>query len=115
MNYSADSVNQVCTQLAKAGLPQRVMIDCSHANSNKDHTKQAVVCRDVASQIALGTPKIFGVMLESNLIAGVQELIPGKELTYGQSVTDACIGWEETEVLLQELGAAVRSARISTN
>jgi 3-deoxy-7-phosphoheptulonate synthase len=111
VNYDADSVNRVCAHLAQAGLPQRVMIDCSHANSHKDHTKQGSVCRDVASQIANGDRRILGVMLESNLIAGAQKLIPGKELTYGQSITDACIGWEETELLLQELAAALRSGR----
>jgi 3-deoxy-7-phosphoheptulonate synthase len=110
-NYGADSVNQVCMQLEKAGLPQRVMIDCSHANSHKDHSTQTLVCRDVASQIAQGDRRILGVMLESNLVAGAQKLIAGKELVYGQSITDACISWEDTQVLLQELAAAVRSSR----
>ena len=87
------------------------MIDCSHANSSKDHAKQPLVCRDVIGQIATGDRRIMGVMLESNLVAGAQKLLDGKPLVYGQSITDACIGWEETLELLRELAAAVRSAR----
>ena len=113
VNYPADSVAQVCRQLEDAGLPPRVMIDCSHANSNKDYTRQALVCRDVIGQIAAGNQHIIGVMLESNLVAGAQKLVPGKSLVYGQSITDACIGWDETLQLLRELAAAVRSARSS--
>jgi 3-deoxy-7-phosphoheptulonate synthase len=111
VNYTADSVAQVCGQLEDAGLAPHVMIDCSHANSNKDHTRQALVCRDVARQIAKGDPHIIGVMLESNLVAGAQKLVPGQQLVYGQSITDACMGWEETAGLLGELATAVRSAR----
>ena len=110
-NYDAASVKEACTLLEKAGLPQRVMIDCSHANSNKDYTRQATVCREVATQIAAGNQKIFGVMIESNLVAGAQQLGKGRSLTYGQSVTDACIGWDETHVLLRELAMAVRKRR----
>jgi len=113
VNYTAESVAQACKQLEDAGLPPRVMIDCSHANSNKDYTRQAVVCRDVAGQIAKGERRIIGVMLESNLVAGAQKLVPGKSLVYGQSITDACIGWDETLPLLRELATAVRSARAS--
>jgi 3-deoxy-7-phosphoheptulonate synthase len=111
VNYTADSVAQVCGQLEDAGLAPQVMIDCSHANSNKDHTRQALVCRDVAGQIANGDARIIGVMLESNLVAGAQRLVEGQQLVYGQSITDACMGWEETAGLLRELAAAVRSAR----
>jgi 3-deoxy-7-phosphoheptulonate synthase len=111
VNYKADTVAQVCQQLEAAGLPPRVMIDCSHANSNKDYTRQAIVCRDVAQQIANDGGHIFGVMLESNLVAGAQKLVEGQPLVYGQSITDACIGWDETLLLLRELAAAVRSAR----
>jgi 3-deoxy-7-phosphoheptulonate synthase len=111
VNYDAASVKEACALLDKAGLPQRVMIDCSHANSNKDHTRQAVVCRDVAAQIAAGSEQIIGVMLESNLVAGAQTFAKGKPLVYGQSITDACIGWEETRILLNELAAAVRARR----
>ena len=111
VNYAADSVAEVCRQLEEAGLPPRVMIDCSHANSNKDQTRQALVCRDVAGQIARGGRNIIGVMLESNLVAGAQKLVPGQQLVYGQSITDACLGWEDTSGLLRELASAVRSAR----
>jgi 3-deoxy-7-phosphoheptulonate synthase len=111
VNYDAASIKEACALLEKAGLPQRVMIDCSHANSNKDHTRQAVVCRDVAAQIAEGSKNILGVMIESNLVAGAQKLTKGKPLTYGQSITDACISWEETFALLKELAHAVRAGR----
>ncbi|HWS96162.1 MAG TPA: 3-deoxy-7-phosphoheptulonate synthase, partial [Candidatus Methylomirabilis sp.] len=86
-------------------------IDCSHANSQKDHTRQANVCRDVAAQIAGGERRIIGVMLESNLVAGAQKLVAGQPLVYGQSITDACLAWDETAVLLGEVAAAVRVGR----
>jgi len=113
VNYTAASVNETCRLLESAGQPARVMIDCSHANSGKDHTRQPAVCRDVAGQIASGDRRIVGVMLESNLIAGAQQLVPGRELVYGQSITDACIGWDETRKLLGELAHAVRTGRLS--
>jgi 3-deoxy-7-phosphoheptulonate synthase len=113
VNYTADSVAQVCRQLEDAGLRPLVMIDCSHANSNKDYTRQPLVCRDVAAQIANSDRRIIGVMLESNLVAGAQKLVPGQSLVYGQSITDACIAWDETLPLLRELASAVRSARSS--
>ncbi len=113
VNYTADSVAQVCKQLEDAGLRPQVMIDCSHANSDKDYTRQPIVCRDVAAQIASGDRRIIGVMLESNLVAGAQKLVPGQSLVYGQSITDACIAWDETLPLLRELATAVRSARSS--
>lgn len=108
-NYDAASVEEACALLKKSGLRSQVMIDCSHANSNKDHTRQSIVSRDVAGQIADGDSRIIGVMLESNLVAGAQKFVPGKELRYGQSVTDACIGWDETLTLLQELASAVKA------
>lgn len=108
-NYDPASVEQACLILDRAELPRRLMIDCSHANSNKDHRRQPEVCRDVAKQIASGNRHIFGVMLESNLVEGAQKLGKGRPLTYGQSVTDACIGWSTTEELLEDLAAAVRS------
>jgi 3-deoxy-7-phosphoheptulonate synthase len=111
VNYDAASVAEACALLEKGGLPPRVMIDCSHANSNKDHTRQPTVCRDVAGQIAAGEYRIIGLMLESNLVGGTQKLVKGAPLTYGQSITDACIGWDETVVLLRELAASVRSRR----
>ena len=109
VNYDAASVNDACAMLEKSNLPARIMIDCSHANSNKDHTRQPAVCADVATQVAGGEQRIIGVMIESNLVAGTQKLVKGKPLTYGQSITDACIGWDDTEKLLRELAAASQS------
>jgi 3-deoxy-7-phosphoheptulonate synthase len=111
VNYDAASVEETCRLLENAGQIPRVMIDCSHANSNKDYTRQPAVCRNVAAQIAAGDRRIVGVMLESNLIAGAQKLVPGEPLTYGQSITDGCISWDETRQLLGELAAAVRTGR----
>jgi 3-deoxy-7-phosphoheptulonate synthase len=87
------------------------MIDCSHANSQKDHTMQGAVCRDVAAQVAGGEKRIIGLMIESSLVEGAQKMVKGNALTYGQSITDACIGWNETEALLRELSAAVKQGR----
>jgi 3-deoxy-7-phosphoheptulonate synthase len=106
VNYTAEAVNDACEQLERAGLTPSVMIDCSHANSSKDHTRQSTVCRAIAAQIDGGNNQILGVMLESNLVAGAQKLEPGKSLVYGQSITDACIGWDETLGLLRELATA---------
>lgn len=109
VNYTAEAVEEVCKRLEGAGLPPQVMIDCSHANSNKDYKRQGPVCRDVAGQIARGDKRIFGIMLESNLVAGAQKLVPGQCLVYGQSVTDACIDWKETVGLFHDLADAVRA------
>jgi 3-deoxy-7-phosphoheptulonate synthase len=111
VNYTAEAVAQVASQLEQAGLPPRVMIDCSHANSNKDYKRQGGVCRDLAAQIRAGSGHIMGVMLESNLVEGAQKLVAGSPLVPGQSITDACIGWEETYQLLGELAGAVRESR----
>ena len=111
VNYNAEAVAETSAKMNKAGLTPRIMIDCSHANSAKDYTRQPSVCRDVAAQIAAGNRDIIGVMLESNLVAGAQNLAPGQPLVYGQSITDACIDWSETHKLLKELGAAVRTRR----
>lgn len=111
VNYDSSSIAAACGLLEKAGLSPRVMIDCSHANSRKDHTRQPAVCRDVIGQIAGGDRHIIGVMLESNLVAGTQKVKSGKPLVYGQSITDACIAWDETLKLLRELAAAVGSSR----
>jgi len=108
VNYTAEAVAEVCAQLEQAGLPPRVMIDCSHANSRKDYKQQGTVCRNIAAQIAAGNRNIIGVMLESNLVAGAQKLVSGRSLVYGQSITDACMGWEETLELLGELAGAVQ-------
>src|ERR1700728_2236381 len=110
-NYDATAVAQAAEEMEKAGVAPRIMIDCSHANSNKDHTRPRLVCRNVAAQIAAGDRRILGVMIESNLVAGAQTLSPGKPLVYGQSITDGCIDWHETHGLLTELAGAVRSAR----
>jgi 3-deoxy-7-phosphoheptulonate synthase len=109
VNYTAESVAQTTAQMQKAALEPRIMIDCSHANSNKDYTRQALVCRDVASQIANGDRNIIGVMIESNLVAGAQKIVSGQPLVYGKSITDACIDWAETHTLLSELAASARA------
>jgi 3-deoxy-7-phosphoheptulonate synthase len=111
-NYDCVNVDIAAKSLAEAGIPARIMVDCSHGNSGKDPANQLKVGRDVAAQIALGDSRIFGVMVESHLIPGRQDLIPGKDLVYGQSITDACIGWEETRSLINILAAAVRQRRI---
>jgi 3-deoxy-7-phosphoheptulonate synthase len=111
-NYDQASVEDAATMLAKAGLHTGMVIDCSHANSEKSHDRQVQVCREVASQIGTGEARIVGVMLESNLVAGRQDLKPGVALTYGQSVTDACMAWDDTAVLLRELAAAARDRRV---
>jgi 3-deoxy-7-phosphoheptulonate synthase len=111
VNYTAECVADTAAQMEKAGVLPRIMIDCSHANSNKDYRRQSIVCHDVAAQIAAGNKDILGVMIESNLVAGSQKLIPGQPLVYGQSITDGCIDWAETHTLLTELAAAVRARR----
>src|SRR5262249_303611 len=111
-NYDASSVDASCKELSAAGLAQRVMIDLSHSNSQKNYLRQIEVGREVASQISRGDDRIRGTMIESNLKSGRQDLIPGKELTYGQSITDPCIGWEESIPLLEIFADAVRSRRL---
>jgi 3-deoxy-7-phosphoheptulonate synthase len=111
VNYTAECVAETAAQMEKAGLQPRIMIDFSHANSSKDYRRQAIVCHDVAGQIAAGDRRIMGLMIESNLVAGAQPLIPGQPLVYGQSITDPCIDWAETYTLLKELAAAVRARR----
>ncbi len=110
-NYSAQHVGEIKQKLEQSGLPQKVMIDFSHANSSKQYQRQMVVCEDVAGQIAAGENAIFGVMIESHLVEGRQDLVDGKAPTYGQSITDACIGWEDTEKSLRQLAEAVRARR----
>jgi len=109
-NYDAASVDDACALLAKANLPERVMIDCSHANSRKQHLRQKYVCRDICAQLSDGDKRIMGVMIESNLVEGAQSP-DSKPLTRGQSVTDACLSWQDTEPLLDNLAAAVRARR----
>jgi 3-deoxy-7-phosphoheptulonate synthase len=111
-NYDAASVDAAAKGLAEAGIPARIMIDFSHGNSGKDPQRQVDVGREVATQIAGGDGRIFGVMVESHLKAGRQDLVPGRELVYGQSITDACIGWEDSRALLDTLADAVRERRL---
>ncbi|HMG84730.1 MAG TPA: 3-deoxy-7-phosphoheptulonate synthase, partial [Terracidiphilus sp.] len=111
VNYTAESVAQTSKAMEAAGLQPRIMIDCSHANSNKDHLRQPIVCHDLAAQVAAGNHNIIGVMIESNLVSGAQKLVPGQPLVYGQSITDACIDWNQTYPLLKELAAAARTRR----
>jgi 3-deoxy-7-phosphoheptulonate synthase len=110
-NYSAEHVSDIAKQLAKSGLIDNIMIDFSHANSSKDYKKQMMVADDVAGQISQGNHAIFGVMVESHLVEGRQDLIEGSALCYGQSVTDACIGWDDTESLLATLNKSVLDRR----
>ncbi len=110
-NYAADDVARAVASLQEANLPGRLMVDCSHANSGKDHTRQPAVARDVARQIADGSRAIFGVMLESFLLDGKQQRGTLDQLTYGQSITDKCMSWERTEPLFGELAEAVRKRR----
>lgn len=111
-NYDSASVNAACSELAAAGLAQRVMVDFSHANSGKQYQRQIDVGADVAGQIAGGDERIIGVMIESHINPGRQDLVPGKPLAYGVSITDACIGWVDSEKLLHQLAAAVRERRL---
>jgi 3-deoxy-7-phosphoheptulonate synthase len=110
-NYDREAVQQAASELLHAGLPARIMIDFSHANSAKQYQRQIAVANDVAQQIAKGEHRIIGAMIESHLQAGRQDVVAGKELEYGKSITDACISWEESLPLLQELAAAVRQRR----
>ncbi|KOO13854.1 phospho-2-dehydro-3-deoxyheptonate aldolase [Vibrio xuii] len=110
-NYSADHVGAIKQELEASGLPQKVMIDFSHANSSKQYQRQMVVAEDVAGQISGGEDSIFGVMIESHLVEGRQDLVAGETLTYGQSITDACIGWDDTEKVLRQLADAVAERR----
>ena len=111
-NYDAASVDAACQDIAKAGLAARLMIDASHANSSKKPENQVPVCADIAAQVAAGDTRIVGVMVESNLVGGRQDLVAGKELTYGQSVTDGCIDWDSSIAVLEGLAAAVRQRRL---
>jgi len=111
-NYEAASVDAACNELGKAGLAARVMIDFSHANSRKDFKRQIDVANDVAGQMIGGDDRIFGVMVESNLKEGRQDLRPGLALDHGVSITDACLGWEDSLAVLETLADAVRRRRL---
>ena len=114
-NYDAASVSVACTALEAAGLPATLMVDCSHANSSKQHEKQLDVARDIAAQVAGGSRQVFGLMVESHLTAGAQKFTAGKDdaskLEYGRSITDACLGWNDSVDLLESLSAAVEARR----
>ncbi len=114
-NYDAASVSAACAELKSARLPCRLMVDCSHANSSKQHQRQIDVARDIAGQIGAGQRCIFGVMVESHLVAGAQKFSPGKDdpsgLAYGQSITDACLGWDDSLAVLATLSDAVKARR----
>ena len=114
-NYDAASVAAACKELEASKLPATLMVDCSHANSSKQHERQLDVARDVAAQVAGGSRCVFGLMVESHIHGGAQKFTPGKDdaaaLEYGKSITDACIGWDGTEAILQTLSEAVRARR----
>lgn len=114
-NYDASSVAASVKELEAAKLPNRLMVDCSHANSSKQHEKQLEVARDIAGQIAAGSRSVFGVMIESHIEAGAQKFTPGKDnianLNYGQSITDACLGWDDSLQALEVLSKSVQTAR----
>ncbi len=114
-NYGAADVEAACKELEAAKLTPRLMVDCSHANSSKQHMRQIDVARDIADQIRAGSRGIFGVMVESHILSGAQKFSPGKDdpgkLVYGQSITDACIGWDDSPMLLESLSEAVKARR----
>ena len=108
-NYQEKYITQTCETLDKAGLPEKVMIDCSHGNSYKDHNKQIDVANSLAEQINTGNQSIFGVMIESFMVAGNQKVIANKPLVYGQSITDACINLDTSEDILTVLANAIKT------
>jgi len=111
-NYDAAHVDAAAQQIAAAALAARLMVDVSHANSSQNYKRQVVVAQDVAAQLASGEQRIFGVMVESHLIEGRQNLEPDKPLEYGKSITDACIGWDDTLLVLESLAKGVRERRL---
>ena len=111
-NFDAASVDAASNALAAAGVCNKVMVDFSHGNSRKQHRLQIEVAKDVAGQLAAGDDRIMGVMVESHLKEGRQDLVPGKELEYGKSITDACIGWEDSVEVLDILAEGVRQRRV---
>lgn len=118
-NFDAQSIADACADLSASGLRPSVMVDCSHANSHKKHTRQANVADDVAKQLEAGASNIFGVMVEGHLKEGAQKFAPGKDnpnqLVYGQSITDACLSWEDSVPVLERLAQAVRTRRATKN
>ena len=114
-NYDAQSVQAACDALRASNLPASVMVDCSHANSNKQHERQIDVARDIAGQLAAGSQQIFGVMVESHINGGTQKFTAGKDNPkaheYGKSITDACLGWDDSLQALAGLSDAVKARR----
>ena len=110
-NYDEASVAAASSSLAEAGLPSGLMVDCSHGNSQKDHRKQPLAAAEVCRQVGAGSRRVFGVMVESHLVGGNQKEGPLETLVYGQSITDACLSWEDTVPVLEQLAAAVRARR----
>jgi 3-deoxy-7-phosphoheptulonate synthase len=110
-NYDRESIAAACREAEAAGLPCRLMIDASHGNSQKDPQNQLLVTEEIARQVARGERRIFGMMVESHLVAGRQDLVPDRPLTYGQSITDGCAAWDDTVVLLERLAEAVVERR----
>jgi len=110
-NYQAEHVQAAAQALEKAGMRPRVMVDASHANSSKDYPRQPLVIDDICAQVEAGDTRLFGVMVESHLVGGRQDLVPGKPLVYGQSITDGCVDWDTTVGLLDRLAAAARARR----
>jgi 3-deoxy-7-phosphoheptulonate synthase len=105
-NYDAEHVSKVCVRLAARSLHESVMVDCSHGNSRKDHRKQPEVAASLCAQVAAGSHRIFGAMLESQLVEGRQDYVPGQPSVYGQSITDACLSFEQTEPLVERFARA---------
>ncbi len=112
-NYEREHVEAACREAAQSAQACRLMIDCSHGNSRKNPDNQMLVARDIAEQMSDGESRIFGVMIESHLVAGREDQVPGKPITYGRSITDACIGWEQTEEVLQMLADGVTERRVA--
>ena len=110
-NYDAQSLAEAVKLLQAAGVNDRLMVDCSHGNSSKDHNRQPIVAHDIAEQVAAGSKTIMGVMIESHLVPGRQDYKPGTPTTYGQSITDACMGWTETPAVFEDLARAVTARR----
>ena len=114
-NYDVVNVTAACKELAASGLPATLMVDCSHANSSKQHEKQVEVARDIASQVSSGSRQVFGLMVESHLNPGAQKFTPGKDdanaLEYGKSITDACLSWDDSLTVLETLSTAVLARR----
>jgi 3-deoxy-7-phosphoheptulonate synthase len=110
-NFDAPSVAAACQELFRAKLPERLMIDCSHANAAKQYKRQLDVAGDIAGQMARGERRIVGVMIESHLVEGRQDLAPGQPLHFGQSITDACLGWKDSTQVLATLADGVRKRR----